>query len=103
MITNIINIINIIIIGSEGSRLITDDEKMAIKTFLLDSSFEETNMKVVLQMALLAAKVILLLLLLLENIINIIRLHQKNGPSDGLMYSIYYLKRVTTTRAIMMF
>jgi hypothetical protein len=64
------------LIGGVGSRIITDDEKATIKSFLLHSSFEETNKKVVLQMALLMAKVRLLLLLILPvngiNLINII-------------------------------
>jgi len=48
----------IIIIGKEGVRLVTEEEKIAIKTFLLHYSFEETNKKVALQLAILTAKVI---------------------------------------------
>jgi hypothetical protein len=51
-------IIIIIIIGKEGVRLVTEEEKIAIKTFLLHFSFEETNKKVALQLAILTAKVI---------------------------------------------
>ena len=49
---------SIYILGREGVRLVTEEEKIAIKTFLLHYSFEETDKKTALQLALLPAKVI---------------------------------------------